>query len=658
MSRSDDARPRRLALAGICALLCVVALAAVPILFGTPRALVYIEWRGVDDGARGALEDQFGLTEATQVSGGTWSYLPSDTSSERLAAIVANPAVADTSGIDQQAMTISASPPLTPRRGGLIDAPWLARIVRLLGAFCGVIAVLLFGDIALDSAVRRRTGVDARYDLTTLRRLGAEVVRERLTAIGRAVTALFTRGIPDLSADALGLVRIVYAGFLFWALVGPPFVVDPGNLAGDWPRWPWIAWLAGRPDAMAGLEYAVIVLLVLFAAGLCARLAHGLAAAGLITIVLVWCHAGLTTIHVWLVCMCLLVCLLPVPWHHTSFGLDEWIRRRRQRPSARGLSGKAYGYAVWAPGLILGSVWASAAYSKVEGGPEWILGGAVQYHWVIDAAKDVPVDWGLWIATQPWAAVLMSFFGVFFEAIFIFSVFSRPAGVWRPLFAATGIPLLIGFYLFHGVLWWPWWLAYLLFVIPWAHVADGLHRLAGGSLQHPAGPSTLMRNPGLGLIHGVLIAGVCIHASLELPEGFGRFGSYSNTYASHEAFDEANVIAPVSRLWVGFGSDEAVEVRNTNLDVSGLVAGLDPDQALPAGVSERFRADVDIQDAISLYRLREGPPPVRLVLTRQRRTFDWDAGRYATPDPPQPVVSIDLDTQRFAVEDSSLRAAR
>lgn len=46
MSRSDDSRPRRLALAGICIQSCLLALAAVPILFGTPWPLVYIEWRG------------------------------------------------------------------------------------------------------------------------------------------------------------------------------------------------------------------------------------------------------------------------------------------------------------------------------------------------------------------------------------------------------------------------------------------------------------------------------------------------------------------------------------------------------------------------------------------------------------------------------------
>ena len=216
------------------------------------------------------------------------------------------------------------------------------------------------------------------------------------------------------------------------------------------------------------------------------------------------------------------------------------------------------------PGLILGTAWASAAYSKMEGGPEWILGGAVKYHWVIDAAKGAPVEWGLWVASHHWASVLMSFSAVFFEAVFVLSVFARP-GRWRNVLALTGLLLLIGFHLFHNVLWWSWWLVYLSFAIPWT----GLYDLAAarvGGWPPVAGTSATPSSPGsrrdLRPVHMVLIALVCVHGTLELPEGFGRFGSYSNTYASTAAFDTANVIEPVDRLWIGYGTAQPTEVAN------------------------------------------------------------------------------------------------
>jgi hypothetical protein len=66
----------------------------------------------------------------------------------------------------------------------------------------------------------------------------------------------------------------------------------------------------------------------------------------------------------------------------------------------------------------------------------WILGGAVKYHWVVDAPQ-AAVDWGQWIARHHWVAVIMSGFGVLFEAVFVLSVFVRP-GRWRYVLVSTG----------------------------------------------------------------------------------------------------------------------------------------------------------------------------------------------------------------------------
>ena len=72
-----------------------------------------------------------------------WAYVPSDTSSATLRAIVTHPSVIDTDGINRRAFTIADAPPLTPRRGGLFDgAPaWMARGARALAYGLAGIAV-------------------------------------------------------------------------------------------------------------------------------------------------------------------------------------------------------------------------------------------------------------------------------------------------------------------------------------------------------------------------------------------------------------------------------------------------------------------------------------------------------------------------------------
>ena len=240
---------------------------------------------------------------------------------------------------------------------------------------------------------------------------------------------------------------------------------------------------------MAALEFAILVLLVPFAIGLWTRAAYWLIGAGMTVWVLVWIESQHSNAHRWLVTIVMILCLLPVPWG-AALSVDEALRRRRGEGYGTGLRGKVYGYPMWIPGLILGTVWASAAYAKMDSsGTAWILGGAVKYHWVIDA-PNAAVDWGLWVASHHWAAVVMAFSGVFFEAVFILSIFARP-GPWRHVLTSTGLALLIGFYLFHGVLWWTWWLAFLSFATPWA----SLFALVRSSGQQPTPVPTTSRTP-------------------------------------------------------------------------------------------------------------------------------------------------------------------
>ena len=100
---------------------------------------------------RVVLERRFGLTEATRRDDDEWSYVPTDTSPERLVAIVTEPAVADTDGINRRTFVISDAPPLTPRRGGLLDAPpWMPRVTMLLSSMLALLSALLLVRAAAD----------------------------------------------------------------------------------------------------------------------------------------------------------------------------------------------------------------------------------------------------------------------------------------------------------------------------------------------------------------------------------------------------------------------------------------------------------------------------------------------------------------------------
>lgn len=137
---------RWLAIAIACATAALLVLLGIPVLFGSPLPLVRVYWRAIGEADRLALEQQFRLSEPTGVGDGVWSYVPLDTSADTLGAIVAHPSVADTDGINRREFRIADRPPLTPRRGGLLDGafPWMARGARLLAYLLASLSGLFF----------------------------------------------------------------------------------------------------------------------------------------------------------------------------------------------------------------------------------------------------------------------------------------------------------------------------------------------------------------------------------------------------------------------------------------------------------------------------------------------------------------------------------
>ena len=142
---------RNLMRAVVVATAAAATLMSIPVVFGTPQPQVHIRWRGISDEDRIVREQRFGLTEPARLDGGEWSYVPTDTSPERLLAILTDPAVADTNGINRRTFAIAGDAAAHGAPSAeLLDAPpWMPRMVRVL-------AYLLRAD--RDAIFRPRSG--------------------------------------------------------------------------------------------------------------------------------------------------------------------------------------------------------------------------------------------------------------------------------------------------------------------------------------------------------------------------------------------------------------------------------------------------------------------------------------------------------------------
>jgi hypothetical protein len=74
---------------------------------------VNVRWRDdIDDAARLELERRHDLHNPRHVEDSTWSYVPANIDESHLSALVGDPAVADTHGIDRAAFAVTEPPPL------------------------------------------------------------------------------------------------------------------------------------------------------------------------------------------------------------------------------------------------------------------------------------------------------------------------------------------------------------------------------------------------------------------------------------------------------------------------------------------------------------------------------------------------------------------
>ena len=598
-----------------------------------PTPSIRVTWEsGIPSDDREALERRFQLTNAEGVDAGTWSYDLTDTSSRNIAALLAHPRVVDTAFLDERAATVATDAPVGA------TSMWLGDRVPLFnrrGAAQSV-SLLLAGLTAAAGVLWLGGGVYLRD-------------RKRLAG-------WLTRGIPSLDAEALGLYRICFA-------LGLAFVLSELRMAG-WaapgethPAGAWLAdwaafgWVANRPELVGGLELLTFGAIALFGIGLWTRVAYSLVVANLTLWTLVRLqHTGT---HPWAVLLVTLWCLLAVRWGD-ALSADRAIRRGHGRPAAPPASGQAYGFAVWLPGLVLGTAMAAAAFAKIyASGPSWVLGGAVKYHFVTDIVN-APVDWGLWIASHHWAAVAASAFAVGMEASLIVAVLLRP-GWARAALGAGSFALLLGFYLFQNEVWWAWWLLWACFFTPWQRLWSALARWHHGWWLPPSAAATASRPPPdrpLTAMHYGLIATVCglqLFASvfqIEQQPALSDYPMYSITYPSTVSFDAAATIQSPHRFYARTADGER--------DVTAALERADLDGPLRDLLLELRRGmpfTPDAQERVrwiaTTFRERSGQPLGVVTLIRDELAFDWASGRLYAKAPN--TVLIGVDTEAIAV---------
>jgi hypothetical protein len=575
-------RPRRFGAAGryVPGLLMLVAAAVlgalVPIVFGAPQALVYITWKNPDE--RPALEQRFRLEEPSQIDGSTWSYVPRVTAPDLLRQIITHPAVGDTAGIDRPALRIASNAPLTPRRGGLVTAPAVARAVKgtaYVAALAGIVWLLITGWRAVHEAGLTISVVSLRRGLS--------------------------HGVPVASAHAAAAFRVVFMACVLWLVAGEPaqgrldpvVVEDAAGLRGTTVRW-----LAGHPAVATAIDPA------LYLAGALVLVGAGGPAVLAIFVVAFYLWASVVTLttshHTIVALQTVLIGLLGARWND-AWSVDAWWRQRTP-----GLPDRRYGFAIWLPGFVFGIGFLAAAWSKLDGGPAWVLNGTVKYHFVSDL-NQAWVTWGPRLASIPGVAVAMSAAAVVVEIVVITGSFADSAR-WRAACGLMAASLLAGFALFQGVVWPGWWMLLLSF-LPWQLIhstARDRRSAAIGRLQYA-------------LAIAIVAAQVAVSAvKRELPPLFSAYDMYSTTYSTPDEYEwasnlEYRLAARADGRWIGIEGcvvDDVIAGR-----VREALAAAAP---VPAPMRAMLARCLAVQPGVSAWRL-EG----------DRRVYDWDAGVFS-----------------------------
>ena len=589
---------------------CVLGAAATALVgarlatFGSRPAFIQVRWApALPDDLRLKLESRFGLTAGTLREERTWGYTLTDVSRDNIRALVGSPSVEDTHNIHRTAFRPWRTAPRLPY---LTARPWVPALLDIAALLAALAAAVTLIGAALDWWLPN----DARK---ALRRFW-DAVFNRTSAFGRRALSTIGTGIPQASAEAAAVFRVIFGSGLIWVVFRQP--VDSGSVTNatntlssgqelilrGFAAVPWLA---------DGIEPWVAIWGLLFIVGAFSRTAFAMLTLGVFAWALLFTTN--TTYHTVCALLTALVCLLWSRWG------DAWSvdASRGARPSARAQP-RHYGYTIWMPGVVLGVTFAAAAVAKLrESGMAWILNGTVKYHFLTDSRQAL-IDWGLQVGHYPALAVALSLAAVVVEAGVIVGALS---GTYRYRMVAgiASVLMVSGFTFLQGIFWPGWWLLCLSF-LPWHRIKPvASDPLAGSDGAHDAGRGWRFgETPGVTVALALIIAQSVISAfHVEGSPLMSTYDMYATTYDSPEDFERKAgegfflIVRDDQRI-----TDECRLTRQEAELLSGSVH--DPPQREPA-------ADIF---------LRCFPPPITIVdaaVERVRTRVDWTAWRLQEP---------------------------
>ncbi len=528
--------------------------------FGPRPVYVHVRWaESVDEPTQRRLERQYGLEHPELREGRTWGYALTNLSRENVRALVTDSAVDDTHQIHRTAFRVGY---LAPRLPYPTAHPWIPTSLEFLAAVLVCSGVVAFG-VAVLAWIRPQA---VRGPILHVHN-GFLAPREEASRAAIALLAWIRTRIPDATAEAAGLFRVVFGIAVLMLVLRRPvrdgWATEQLNVLSG-PHELLIRFFREVPSIAGVIPIWMAFWGSLFIVGAFTRVSFALTTLG----VFAWAvlYTTRTTYHTVCALLVALLCLLWSRWGD-AWSVDAVWRRR----GARRATPKEYGFTVWMPSLVLGVVFAAAAFAKLrESGIAWILNGTVKYHFLTDS-RQAMVDWGVQLGQYHWVAVLLSFGAIAIESFVIVGVLSR---LYRYRFIAgiSALSLLAGFSLLQGLFWPAWWILLLSF-LPWhlvARHAGGPERTEGPRID--LGPTRLLQPPAVAIVVVFLAVQIVVSLlKLEVSPLISTYDMYSTTYGSTAEYEQK----AADQYWL-VATDDAMKLHQCRIgraDVDVIAAG-------------------------------------------------------------------------------------